>query len=264
MDGTMKRSIAIVVAVMMGAGAGVMADTLTKTDGKVLQGTRIKWFETRREYQVENADGSMIPVALDDVESLEVTKPAEYDKAVQALAARQYDAAIPVLEDLVTRYRRLQWDAKSRELLATAFVAKGDNKKAVQVLGDLMAGTSRNQITDEQRSMYWSALMGAQMTAVLKKEIAEALAGESKSLAALAMIKRGDVFRAEGKREDAVLDYMRAVIVYESEREVHPEALFKAAQLLDEMRDPRADELKRKLVSMYPDSPYARKLGGQL
>ena len=78
------------------------------------------------------------------------------------------------------------------------------------------------------------------------------------------MTKRGDVFRAEGKREDAILDYMRVVLMFEEARSAQAEALFKAAQVLDEMRDPRAEELKKKLVSLYPDSVYAKKLGGAM
>ena len=260
----MKRNIAILIIVTgVLAGAGVAySETIRKTDGKELTGTRIKWFETRKEYQIENADGSMIPVPLDEVDSVEVAKPPEFDQAVQSLAAKQYDAAIPVLEDIVSRYRRLQWDAKARELLANACLAKHDYKKAVSVMGDLMANTSKNLITDDQYVLYWTALMGAQMTSALKKDLNETLAGDSKTLAALAMIKRGDLFKAEGKREDAVLDYMRVVLVYDEARSAHPEALFKAAQVLDEMRDPRADEIRRKLTTMYPDSAYARKAGG--
>jgi len=264
----MNRNPMIIVTViaagfLVSSGPAVMAASLKKTDGKVLEGSRIKWFETRREYQVENADGSMLPVPFDEVESVEVDKPAEFDKAVQAVAAKQYDAAIPILEDLVLKYRRLQWDAKSREVLAKACVAKGDFKKSVQVLGDLMSNTPKSQVTDEQHVLYWSALLGAQMTATLKKDLNETLAGDSKSLAALAMIKRGDINKSEGKRDDAVLDYMRVVILYDEVREAQPEALFKAAQLLGEMRDTaRADELKKKLMSLYPASVYARKLGG--
>lgn len=266
MNHVMNRYIAITILVAAGLAATseVRAETIRKTDGKELQGTRIKWFETRREYQIENADGSMIPVPVDEVESVEVAKPAEFDKAAQALAARQYDAAIPVLEGLLLSYKRLQWDSRARELLCTAYFAKGDFKKAVQAMTDLIQMTPKGQVTDEQYGMYWTALMGAQMTSVLKKELNDALAGDSKSLAALAMVRRGDLSKGEGKREDAVLDYLRAVLLFDEAREIHPEALFKAAQVLDEMRDPRGDELRKKLMSLYPDSAYARKLGGRM
>lgn len=262
----MNRNTAITLTMAMMAlamSAGVArAEKLVKTDGKELTGVRIKWFETRREYQVEGADGSMIPVAADEVESLEITKPAEFDAAARDIAAKRYDQAIPVLEDLATRYKRLQWDGRARELLANAYFAKSDFKKAAQVMGDLMENTPKSQITDEQYGVYWKGLMGAQMTAVLKKSLNEAIEGDSKTLASLAIVHRGDLNKAEGKREDAVLDYLRAVLLYEEASSVHPEALFKAAQMLDEMRDPRADELRKKLMSLYPNSSYARKLGG--
>jgi tetratricopeptide (TPR) repeat protein len=262
----MNRKIVMTLAVATGVLAMSLriapAEVLKKTDGKELAGVRIKWFEVRQEYQVEGADGSMIPVPAAEVDSLTITKPAEFDKAAQAMTARQYDAAIPILEDLAVRYKRLQWDARARELLANAYFAKTDFKKAAQVMGDLMENTPREQITTEQFGLYWTALMGAQMTAVLKKQLNEAIGGDSKTLAALAIVRRGDLNRADGKREDAVLDYLRAVLMYEEAREVHPEALFKAIQVLDEMRDPRADELKKKLLSLYPNSPFARKLGG--
>ena len=50
--------------------------------------------------------------------------------------------------------------------------------------------------------------------------------------------------------------------MYEDVAASQPEALFKAAQLFDEMRESRAEELKKRLRANYPDSPYARKLGG--
>jgi outer membrane protein assembly factor BamD (BamD/ComL family) len=248
---------------VLAVSAGVArAEILRKTDGTELKGVRIKWFETRQEYQVEGADGSMIPVAADQVDSLEITKPAEFDKAAQDFAAKRYDQAIPVLEDLATRYKRLQWDGRARELLANAYFAKSDFKKAAQVMGDLMENTPKHQITEEQYALYWKGLMGAQMTGVLKKSLNDAIDGDSKVLASLATVYRGDLNKAEGKREDAVLDYLRAVLLYEEALSVHPEALYKAAQLLDEMRDGRADELRKKLMSLYPNSSYARKLGG--
>lgn len=263
----MNRNKAIILAVAAGilAGSGTASwavDKLKKITGEELSGIRIKWFETRQEYQIEGADGSIIPVPADEVDSLDIAKPEGFDKAVKAMEARQYDVAIPILDDVATRYKRLNWDGEARELLAKAYFAKGDFKTAADKMGELIENTPKNQITDQQYGTYWTALMGAQRMAILKKTLNEAIAGESKSLAALAVVKRGDLAKAEGRREDAVLDYLRSVILYEDAREVHPEALAKAAELLREMRDPREDELRKKLMSQYPDSVQARKLGG--
>lgn len=260
---TLSLSI-LALGLLLVGGALAQADMITLKDGKEVKGLRIKWFETRREYQVEAADGSMIPVPEDDVEALDVSKPAGFDQAEKACAKKQYDVAIPALEDIASRYKRLVWDGRARELLASAYFGKQDYNKAVMAMSDLMESTPKDQITDQQYGVYWTALMGAQKNAILEKSLSDAVAGESRTLAAVAYLRRGDLRRAEGKKDDAVLDYLRAVIVTEEARESHPEALFKAAQVLDELRDPRADDLRKQVMTKYPDSAYARKLAGQM
>jgi hypothetical protein len=250
------------LSVILGISGVLCADTIKKSDGSEIKGLRVKWFPSRQEYQVEQADGAMVSIPADEVDSMEIAKPAEFDKAVQAFAARQFEAAIPILEDLISRYKRLQWDGMASELLAKAYLGKGDFKKGAQVMGDVLAGTARNLVTDEQYGLYWTALAGAQMNAVLKQSLTEAISGESRPLAALALVKRGDMNKADGKRDDAALDYLRSILLYEDAVASQPEALFKAAQLFEEMRDPRAEDLKKRLRANYPDSPFTRKLGG--
>lgn len=260
-----RKSIVICVGVfslILGIVGPSRADLIRKTDGHVVKGLKIKWFPSRQEYQVEGEDGSILTVAADEVDSLQIAKPADFDKAEQACAAKRYEVAIPILEDIISRYKRLQWDGIASELLSKAYLGKGDYKKAVQIMSDIMEGTAKNLVTDEQYGLYWTALVGAQMNAVLKQSLSEAILGHSRPLAALALIKRGDMNKADGKRDDAALDYLRSILLYDDVTVTQPEALFKAAQLFDEMRDPRAEDLKKKLRANYPDSPYARKLGG--
>ncbi|MEI6563229.1 MAG: hypothetical protein WCO42_02850 [bacterium] len=251
-----------VLGVILATAGFAKAESVNKHDGTEVRGNKVKWFAVRQEYQVEDAEGSIITIPVDDVASVRITKPVEFDKAAQACDAKQYDVAIPILEDLISRYKRLEWDGKASELLAKACFGKGDYKKAAQVMGGIIEGTPKSLVTDDQNALYWSALLNAQMMAVLKKNLNEAIAGESRSLAALALIRRGEMNKEDGKREDAVLDFLRVILVYDDILQVQPEALYKGAKLLDEMRDPRADELKKRLTSRYSDSPYARKLGG--
>jgi len=252
----------VALSLILGIPGSVHADTIRKTDGTDVTGLKIKWFPSRQEYQVEGADGTMLSVPADEVASMQIAKPADFDKAAQACAAKQFDVAIPILEDLITRYKRLQWDGVASELLAKAYLGQGDFKKAVQVMSGVLEGTAKNLVTDDQYGLYWTALAGAQMNAVLKQSLTEAISGESRTLAALALVRRGDMNKADGKRDDAVLDYLRSILMYEDVAASQPEALFKAAQLFDEMRESRAEELKKRLRANYPDSPYARKLGG--
>lgn len=250
------------LSVMLGATEAVQADALRRSDGRVVSGLKIKWFPSRQEYQVEGADGTMVSIPGDDVEALEIAKPAEMEKATQAFDAKKYAEAIPILEDVINRYKRLQWDGVASEMLAKAYLATGDFKKAVQVMDGVMEGAGKKLASDEQYGVYWTALAGAGRKAGLKQSLGDAIQGNSRPLAALALVKRGDMNKEEGKRDDAALDYLRSILIYEDVAASQPEALFKAAQLFDELRDPRAEELKKRLRARYPDSPYARKLGG--
>lgn len=262
-----NRTAAILVgmaaASLVALSAAEAANVIRKTNGQLVEGKKITWRELTREYQVEMGDGIVVPVAKADVESIEVDKPADMGKAVQLMAAKKYDEAIPILDDIATRYKMLQWDGAAREMLARAYCAKNDFKKGVQMLEDYFASTPKEQAPDTVRDMYWTALLGAQRGATLKVELEAALKAGSKTLMPLALMRRGDLSASEGRREDAFLDYMRVALIHQEAGASVAEALSKAAQLLDAMNDRRADELRKRMAAQFPGSPYARPRGDQ-
>ncbi|EFK97486.1 hypothetical protein LDC_0474, partial [sediment metagenome] len=75
---------------------------------------------------------------------------------------------------------------------------------------------------------------------------------------------RGNMNRQVGQKEAATLDYLRVVVLYENVKSVQPEALCKAAEMLEELRDARAETLRKKLVQEYKDSEWAAKLSGKI
>jgi TolA-binding protein len=81
--------------------------------------------------------------------------------------------------------------------------------------------------------------------------------------AARAQIMRGDVRMAQNQVEAAALDYLRTVVLFESEQASQPEALLKTAQALEKLRDARAKEMYRTLAAKYPSSPQAAEARGK-
>jgi len=263
MSGKIKIGGAFAVAAVLLLAYGAQgASVLHKKNGQAIDAKSIRWRALTKEYQVDFGDGSVVPVALADVESVEVDKPADLDKAEALMASKSYEAAIPLLDGVATQYAMLQWDTTARELLARAYCAKGDFKKAVQVLEDYFTVVPKDQAPDAFRDMYWIALLGAQRGATLKTDVEDAIKGGSKTLAPLAVLRRADLAKSESRREDAFLDYMRVALLYNAAKDVQPEALFKAAQVLDATNDRRADELRKRLATQFPGSPYARPSGG--
>ena len=57
---------------------------------------------------------------------------------------------------------------------------------------------------------------------------------------AAAVLMRAEMYRGQSQKEEALIDYLKVAVLFEDVAATHPEALFKAAEVLDEMRDPRA------------------------
>ena len=233
--------------------------------GKPIQAQDIQWRESDQTYRVTTPDGLMLPIPKAQVERLEIAKPPTLGQAEAMVAAKQYAAAIPILEDIVAKYKMKVWDNEARKMLAQSFMTLNDPKKAASTLEGYMSSMAKSEIPAELIILYWKALMASGgRGATLKKELDDVVATGTRPMAAAAMVMRANMNREAGQKETAVLDYLRVVILFENVKGVQPEALFKAAEMLEEMRDPRADDLKKKLVQEYKDSEYAAKLSGKI
>jgi predicted negative regulator of RcsB-dependent stress response len=263
MNRSARKRWALGLAALAAAAPLQAANVVYLTNGKSIQATAIQWRPASQEYRVESG-GAVVPVPKAHVERLEIDKPAEYDQAAQMIAAKQYDAAIPILDGLVTKYTMLVWDNQARLLLAQAYVGKNEPKKAISAMEEVFANMRRAEVPPDLHLLYWKALLADNRASTLKKELDEVIATGSRDMAAAAMLMRGDTNRAGGQKEDALYDYLRVVILFEAIEAIQPEALFKAAEILDELRDPRADQMRKRLVEKYGASEYARKLTGRM
>ena len=250
--------------VLISAACTAFAENVLVTKNKTTYVAKsIRWRESSQEYMVDTMDGTTIPVAKSQVDSLKIDRPDDFDKAATMVKAGQYATAIPLLEGIVTAYTMLNWDNEARQLLADAYLGAGDPKKAVSALDALFASAPKSKQDVPTRQSYWKALQGAQRNANLRAELDDAIAKEAPPLAAAAQLARGDLNRAEGKKEDALLDYWRVVVLYEQVKELQPEAMLKSAEILDELRDGRAQIMRNKLREKYPNSKEAKQSTGK-
>lgn len=189
--------------------------------------------------------------------SAHADKPAGYDQARKQIADRQYDQAISTLEQIVKEYRYLDWDIKAQRVLAKAHLEKGDARAAINQYRKLFKMDSQ---ASGARWGYYQALLQAGEYAILEQKLTPLIAEGSRSDAARAQIIRGDIKAARGDRKGAVLDYLRTVLLFESEKRRQPKALYKAGTALAAMRDERSKKMFGRLRDEYPDSPWAAKL----
>ncbi len=253
------RCAAVLAAVWCCASAH--AAYIEMADGSRVEGTDIRARSdgtiilTTAKGQVTYQKGQYVKAVAD--------KPADFDRARQMVAQKQYDEALKLLESIATTYRSLEWDNNARIVMGQIYLAKGDAAKAVETYEQIVRG---NPAAKKEPAVLWGlldAMVKAQQYDKLAPQLDELVAKGSRAEAAKAQVLRGDVRMAQGQVEQAVQDYLRAGLLYESEREVVPEALFKAAEGLDKLRDPRAKELYRRVAGEYGGTPYGQKAAGK-
>lgn len=255
--GRLACAAALAVAALQG-----QADQLILKNKSVMEAKSIRFKSSSQEYIVITMEDTTVPVPAKNVERAVVPKPAGFDIAAASIQAGKYEAAIAPLEKIISETTGLEWDNAARDLLGQALIGKKEARKAVATYKEIIDNVPPERVPLLWRRHYWEALKSAEMFAVLKADLEKVINGGLRDTAALAQLMRGDMYAAQGQKNEALLDYLRTVILYEKVTELQPEALYKAATLLEELRDPRAAELKKKLVQEYGSSPYAKKVAG--
>ncbi len=233
----------------------VNADAIVTKDGRT-EGREVRFRRSAGEYILERADGSQLTFPKARVIRIEVVKPKNYDSLAQ-MAERGDIAAIPDLNTMIRAYDGRLWDTKAKDLLGTIYLKKGEAKKAADIYTDLKKNAAAYEITPAIEQHYMDALVADKREGKLTGEVDTIIARGSRENAAVALIKRGDLSDNQGKTPEALWDYLRVVILFKQVKDAQPEALFKAAQTMDKLRDPRAEQFRRELMAEYPQSRWA-------
>lgn len=184
-------------------------------------------------------------------------KPAEWDNLVKLVDAKKFSAAAGGLRGIVAAYRGLDWDLQAAVLLARGYIQQGEGSKALELLTQLRTASPRLADNLEFQHAFRRARVASGESEKVEAELNEIIAKGPRPAAALAQLERGDLRAMLNRPQDALLDYLRTVYLFEAQKEVQPQALLKAAQMLEKLRDQRADEMYKKLKDLYPDSPEA-------
>ena len=253
---TMKLILTGLAAVLI-AGVALAAPYVVMPNGSRVEGTAIRALANgdinlTMEMGVRTfPKGSYLKAVAD--------KPAEYDQAMAALAAKKYEDAAKLLSGIVVSHRNLEWDVQASKELPKALLGKGDAEGAVLAYEKLFTlAPAEKQNPDVAWGMR-RAMLQAKQYAKLAGQLDAVAAAGSRPDAARAQIMRGDVQLAQNNVEQAALDYLRTAILFQDVKDagIQGEAHFKADAALEQMREPRAKDLYRKVVEQFGASPYA-------
>ena len=252
------------LAAALAAGAAGAAPYVVLSNGQQVQGSAIRALAngdinlTMEMGMRTFPKGSYVKAVAD--------KPAEYDQAAAAIKAQKFDAAVPLLQGIVAKYRYLGWDVEASKLLAQALLGKGDAEGAVKAYEQLfLVAPAEKQNADTAWGLRRAMLKAKQYPALIRQLDAVAAAG-NRPEAARAQTMRGDIQLDQNNVELAALDYLRTAILFADVKDaaILGEATYKAAAALEQLRDPRAKDMYKKVATEFKTSPYAAQAAGKL
>jgi tetratricopeptide (TPR) repeat protein len=261
-----RKNVTVVCMVslfMTGAVFGQIQGTLVNTDGKAFPGL-LKWKVREKAYNV-SANNMDMEIPLASVADIQVPKPKDLDNAEKQVAAGNSATAIPLLEKVSKDYFMLKWDKPAIRLLAEAYLKSGETEKAIKICENIGNADPTAFYLGEIAPMYWQALLKANRTAKVEELVLKAIKSGDRVASAFALLMRGDLILATGDTPDNALKalrdgYLRVVLLYRSEKEAVPEALYKAGKCFEKAgQSARAEQMRSELKKDFSTSPWAQK-----
>lgn len=249
---TMLMTVAALAAAELFAIQGTVSTAVESVSGDV------KWHARDKKYIIEKGKITK-EFKLADVTSLDIPKPAGFDKAVQAVENGQGASAVATLTKIVADYRMLQWDKPAGRYLTLAHLAAGNAQKAYDVCSPIVAEDKSAGYSGDLASAYWQVLLKLGKREELEKMLKKAATSGDRPASAAALVMRGDIIVAASHDSPAELKkalrdgYMRVVLMYQDADCVRErrEALRKAAGCFDKMgQAARAENLRAQAKMM--------------
>jgi len=259
MERNMKKlGRTILVAGALLAGTALAAPYVELPDGRKVPGQRIRALPDGTVNLMTSA--GVVPYAPGTYRRAVADRPAEMDAALAAVKAQKYDEAIKLFDKIVRDFRFLNWDVEAQKELAKAYLAKKDGEHAVEAFKKLFQMSPEEKANVDTQWLSRRAMLAAKQYATLAKELDAVVAAGARTDAAKAQNMRGDIQLAQNNLEAALLDYLRTATLFAdvADAQVQGEACFKAAQVLEQLRDNRAKAMYQKVATEYRASPYAQ------
>ena len=240
----MKKLIMAMAILLAASSVWAIQGTIkTATDTK--KGD-IKWQSRAKKYLLTYKKGQTdinAEYPLDDVEELDVDKPANFDKLAQMVSSGQGAQAITGLTKIVADYKMLVWDKPAGRYLVEAYLAANNAQKAFDTAQSIIADDKSAAWSGDLAPAYWQALLKLGKQQQLDNCLRKAATSGDRLSSAAALSMRGDmILQAEGDSPDAYRKaltdaYLRVALLYTDEpcRPARQTALLKAAQCFDKL-----------------------------
>lgn len=185
-----------------------------------------------------------------------IPKPTEIFKAFSKLKSKKYADAAKYFESAYKKYRYLGWNVYC--IYYEAYALEKLGKKAEAIVKIKKLDETPKDKTKMRRYMEAKKLLADLYIAENKfepaQEVLKELGGaQDPAIAAFANNKQGDILAKKGKNKDALLMYLRTVLLFDKHnKKERPEALAKTVKLLKDSKNNKYLVFEKMLKADYP------------
>lgn len=257
----MVAIIATVIGIVPCFASGPHKATIIKRDGGRASGD-VRYLASSKVYEVRAKNITKQFKVAEVVRVVLKTEPAQLRSAVSDVNKGSYSSAIAPLKKIVTGYEMFGPDVVAAQYLAMAYVNLNKASDAVRVCKGVLSSNPKAMNDPQFAGVYWDALLQDKKFATLSRMLDESIQKGSHEVAAVALVKRGDVYMAKGETKKALRDgYLRTILMFQDVKDIQPEALYKAIKAHQAINQhPYAEKWRKRLLAGYPTSTYAKKL----
>jgi len=236
--------------------ATVVLQTGARTQGVV------RYLPASRSYEIQVGAATREVRADEVVQIILAQPPAQLQQALANVRQQRYQQAIPVLAQIVEEYAMFGPDVEAGKALMLAYLRTGQAGEALRTGEAMVRRNSRLEREADFANIYWEVLLEEKRLSTLRTSIREAIQSGSRELAAVGLLRRGDMEMREGRPREALIDgYLRVVLLFQDVGLVQPEALFKAIRAHEELNEVNyAERWRQRLLANFATSEFAQRL----
>ncbi len=174
-------------------------------------------------------------------------RPTEVATLERLLAEKRYDNIIANADKVFEKFRFLGWGGRIAAIDATARLAKNDAAGALRVLQQASQPDIAARFADEVTRGRISALIALQRANEAAPLLQQLKSSKDDRVAAFAFLSEGQMLEQQGNKREAMLSYLKTVLLFRDGAGVDPEkaqAKARVVALLKEAGDPRAKQFE--------------------
>ncbi|NMA43655.1 MAG: hypothetical protein GX946_09780 [Oligosphaeraceae bacterium] len=213
-----------------------------RTDGGRVRGRELS--ADAKGNLVLNVDDKMtMPFKVGEYRYGFVPKPAEVTTLEKLFQENKYEELLKNAQAVFDKYKFLGWNNVIAALQAESYLAAGNTNEARRCIAAAhrIQGEYRDKLNGAIVKLYIADKEYDKAEAILNRQLRVA----DEQLAAQAFCLMGEMAEAKDDKKQAVLEYLKVLMLFEGKEcaDMRSLAKSKALRLMREMKDPRVDKI---------------------